>query len=99
MDPGAGFGDYLRRQVVASEEFARNSAIAWKEGWGLTAKDMLPRLENKNFPATRRSAIEFLKLENNGIDLGYNWKELPDTAANQQAIKQWREFTKDQVKR
>lgn len=95
MDPYFSFGEYLHKLVENNQEFAQESAIAWEKGWGLTISEVIPKLNTINFASTRRIAIEFLKMKNNGKDFGYIWKDEPETSQNKSAISKWNEWFKN----
>ena len=89
--PPFTFTEYLYKRTTSSRQFAVDSAIAWKRGWGLTYEDVIPKLE-VSFPSTRRIAIEFLKIENNGEDFGFLWKNDPRSPENIEAISRWKKY-------
>ena len=95
MNPYSRFGDYLHERIENNRGFAKESAIAWEKGWGLTISEVIPKLTTKNIASTRRIAIEFLKMKNNGEDFGYIWKDEPETSQNKSAISKWNEWFKN----
>jgi hypothetical protein len=92
--PDTRFTEYLYSRIESSQEFAREHARAWKSGWNKTAADMLATLRVK-FPSSRRVAIEFLKMENNEQDFGYDWNSDPETPQNKAAIGKWEQWVKE----
>lgn len=87
------FTSYLHQSIIDSQDFAIRSARGWRKGWGLTVEDVVPKLSVR-FPSTRRVAVEFLKLENDGIDFGFDWKKNADPKKNREAILKWKEWLK-----
>ncbi|MGE3807870.1 MAG: hypothetical protein AB7K24_24665 [Gemmataceae bacterium] len=92
-----GFTDYYHRKIEASEEMARQSARAWKEGFQIQPGAVISKLREPNFPSTRRIAIEYLKMENGGKELGYDWSRSPSD--NNQALLFWTSWYLDKGKR
>jgi hypothetical protein len=95
MNPYSRFGDYLNERIENDQGFAKESAMAWEKGWGLTISEVIPKLDTKNFAGTRRIAIEFLKMKNSGEDFGYIWKDEPETFQNKSAIAKWNGWFKN----
>lgn len=95
-DPFGFYTLYLHKRTEESEDFARKSAIGWRDGWNSTCADMLPKLLTKGFPSTRRIAIEFLKMENKEETFGYDWKAEPD--AGDPAIQKWQAWINQHFK-
>ncbi len=93
-DPYIAFEEYVNKLVENNQKYAQRSAIAWEKGWRLTIPEVIPKLKTKNFAGTRRIAIEFLKMKNNGEDFGYVWKDEPETPQNRSAISKWNEWLK-----
>jgi hypothetical protein len=86
-DPYHRYTTYIHKRTEESEDFARRSAVSWRVGWDLTRRDMLSKLTWKGFPGTRRTAIEFLKMENNEETFGYDWK--PEPIVDDPTVQKW----------
>ena len=86
------YRDWIAAEAVRNDAAARGEARLWREGWLRVASQVLPLLEKKAAPGERRIALEFLKAESGGDDLGFRWVEEPDSAANRVAIARWRAF-------
>lgn len=85
--------DYVRAieaEAARDEAYALGEARLWREGWLRIARDVVPQLDSKDAPGARRIALEFLKLENAGDGLGFDWREEPDTPGNRAARARWK---------